>query len=140
MKERKKVPTGVKVISILYYVFAGLAVISAIMLFVGANMVNSILGQIPIIGIIGAFGSSLFIVAGIISLTAGILGFFIGRGLWNAGKWARTLVIIFSCIGVLMGIISLAKPSFIGIFSQLVVSGGIGGYLIFSKKVKKAFA
>jgi len=134
----KEIPTGVKVISVVYYVFAAIAVIASIFLFSGASTINSILGSIPIIGILGALGSGLFIFGAIVCLIFGTLSFFIGRGLWKAKKWARIIVIVFSVIGVLIGLASLAKISFGGIV-QLAISGTIGGYLIFSKKVKGAF-
>jgi len=133
----KEIPAGVKVISIVYYVAAAFLVLVAVMFFVGSGVISSLLGNIPIISILGALGSGLFIFGGIVCLVFGILGFFIGRGLWNTKKWARILVIVFSCIGVLIGIVSITT-GFVAIV-QLAISGFIGGYLIFSKKVKEAF-
>lgn len=133
----KEIPVGVKVISILYYVTAALAVLGAILLFVGSAFISSLFQNIPILSIIGAVGSGLFIFIGIVALIYGALDFFIGRGLWNTKSWARILVIIFSCIGVLMGLVSIASGFFAIV--QLAISGVIGGYLIFSKEVKKAF-
>jgi len=133
----KEIPTGVKVISIVYYVFAAIAVIASIFLFSGASTISSLFGSIPILSILGALGSGLFIFGAIMSLIFGTLSFFIGRGLWKIKKWARTLVIVFSCIGVLIGIFSISS-GFVAVV-QLAISGGIGGYLIFSKEVKKAF-
>jgi len=133
----KEIPTGVKVISVVYYIFAAIAVIASIFLFSGASTINSILGSIPIIGILGALGSGLFIFGAIMSLIFGTLSFFIGRGLWKAKRWARGLVIVFSIIGVLIGLVSIAS-GFVAVV-QLAISGFIGGYLIFSKKVKGAF-
>jgi len=132
----KEIPIGVKIISIVYYVAAGLALIMAIMLFTGAAYVNSILGSIPLINILGILGSGLFVFGGIASLLSGVLSFFIGRGLWKLKNWARIFVIIFACIGVLIGIFSLFSW---GAIVMLAVNGAIGGYLIFSKEVKEAF-
>ncbi len=133
----KEIPTGVKAISIVYYVFAALLVLSAIGLFVGSGIITSILDSIPILSIMGALGSGLLIFAGVTCLIFGVLEFFIGRGLWTAKNWARVLVIIFSCIGVLIGITSITSGFFAIV--GLAISGLIGGYLIFSKKVKAAF-
>ncbi len=134
----KEIPIGVKIISIVYQVAAAFLALVAVMLFVGSGSIVSYFDKIPILSIIGTVGAGLFIFAGVMCLIFGILNFFIGRGLWKTKNWARVLVIIFSCIGVIIGLTSLARLSFGGIV-QLVISGFIGGYLIFSKEVKKAF-
>ena len=135
--ESKNVPTGVKIISVLYYISAVLGIIFGLLFFVGAGAIGSIASQIPIIE---ALGSGLFIVGGIIMLVLGILGFFIGRGLWKGRNWARIVAIIFSVMGVLMAIFLMIQGSiFNGIFN-LIVSGFIGGYLLFSPSVKEAFS
>ena len=60
-----EVPTGVKIISVFYYIGAVFGIIFGILFMVGA-------------GLIGALGAGLFIFVGIILLALSILGFFIG--------------------------------------------------------------
>jgi hypothetical protein len=70
----------------------------------------------------------------------GVLAFFVARGLWKAKSWARVIAIIFSVLGVLMAIIAIVQGNISGNIFSLVVHGVIGGYLLFSKGVKQAFA
>lgn len=128
----KEIPTGVKVISIFYYIGAAFATIGGILFLVSTAFMSTLFTSI----IPTTLGSGLFIFAGIIILAFGILDFFIAKGLWNVKKWARILVIVLSCLVVLTGLTSIS--SIVSVIS-IVISGLIGGYLIFSKKVKAAF-
>ena len=133
----KTIPTGVKIISILYYIGAVFAAISGILFIIGASFISSLLNSIPLLS---ALGSSLFIVVGIVFILLGILQFFIARGLWKGRNWARVLVIIFSVIAILLGIYVIIQGSIMNGIINLVFSGIIGGYLLFSRKVKDAFS
>ena len=128
-----EVPTGVKVISVLYYIGAVVELLLAIALFVGAGTIAS---KIPLIG---ALGSGLFIVMGVVLIGLAVLSFFVGKGLWKAQKWARIVAIIFSVLGVLFAILGMVQGQVAGNIFSLVVSGAIGGYLLFSGSVKAAF-
>jgi len=132
--EGQTMPTGVKVISILYYIGAALELLFAILLFVGAGTIAS---KIPIIG---ALGAGLFVVLGVILIGLAVLSFFVGRGLWKGQKWSRIVAIIFAALGVLFGIIGMVQGQIVSNIVGLVISGAIGGYLLFSNEVKTAFA
>lgn len=134
----KVLPTGVKVIGVLEYIGAGLCVLAALIFFIGANFMEAYLGADT--AIYGALGSAVFIVLGVLMLGFAILSFFIARGLFKIQKWARIIVIVFSCLGVLFGFLSIFGESIgQGIFN-IIVNGLIGGYLLFSKEVQAAFA
>jgi uncharacterized membrane protein (DUF2068 family) len=116
-------------------------------------------------GIIGALipslaelGSALFIIAAVFLIAIGIVNFFIGRGLRRVKNWARIITIIFAILGVLIGIYSLISGFSSGTYSSMgafssgilkylvfgdvivvLIYGFIGGYLLFSNKVKEAF-
>lgn len=126
------VPTGVKVIAVLYYIVAGLSVLGAIAFFFGAGFLADL---IPILALFGG----ILIVVGIVILLFAVLDFFIGRGLWKAQKWARIVAIIFSILGIIGAIISLIQKDFTNIVT-LIVHGLIAYYLIFNASVKQAFA
>ncbi|MCX6747264.1 MAG: hypothetical protein NTU63_03990 [Candidatus Pacearchaeota archaeon] len=100
-------------------------------------MLSSIIDENPILGVLGA---GLFIILGILLVGLGILQIFIARGLWRAKKWARIVEIILMCLGMLSSIVSMIQGNIAGSVSSLVISGVIGGYLLFSKKVKETFA
>jgi RsiW-degrading membrane proteinase PrsW (M82 family) len=108
-----------------------------VLFLVGAGMVGSIADQIPLFK---AFGSGLFVIGGIIMIGLGVLFFFVGRGLWKAKSWARIVVLIFVGLGILMSVISMIQGGIINNIPGLVIPSVIGGYLLFSKSVKKAFA
>ena len=128
-----EVPTGVKVVSVLYYIGAALELLLAIALFIGAGTIAS---KIPIIG---ALGAGLFVVVGVVLIGLAALSFFVGRGLWKAQKWARIVAIIFSVLGVLFAVLGMVQGQVASSVVNLIISGAIGGYLLFSKDVKAAF-
>lgn len=132
----KEVPTGVKIIAVLNYIGAVFLLIAGIAFIFGAGAMASVLAVIPFLASIGA---SFFIVIAIIMIALAVLSFFIGRGLWKGQNWARIVSIVFAIIGVLSGLISLIQGSF-GSIVSLIIEGVIGGYLLFSKDVKEAFA
>jgi len=134
----KNVPTGVKVISILYYIGAVASVLFGILFIFGGGFFSSLTASIPTLAFLG---SAVFIVIGIFLLLLGILNFFIGRGLWKGRNWARILVIIFSILGILMALMSLIFSGAVANFIfSVIINGLIGGYLLFSPKVKNAFS
>jgi len=137
MGNGQSVPTGVKVIAVLYYIGAVLGVIFGLLFLVGAGLMGSIANQIPLLG---ALGGALFVVGGIILIGLGVLGFFVGRGLWKAKPWARIVAIIFAALGILMAVISMVQGNIASNIFNLVIQLVIGGYLLFSNSVKEAFA
>jgi len=148
MVGEKIMPTGVKVISVLYYIGAAFSFLFGLLLIVGGAFIGAILGET--LASLSALGSGLFIVLGIALLGVGVLDIFIGRGLWKGQNWTRIAAIVFAILGVFGGINSLISGltnfQTIGAFSifvafvQLAVSLLIGGYLAFAHEVKEAFA
>ena len=133
----KEIPVGVKIIAVLYYIAAVLSAIFGIFFLIGAGFIGALIPGF------GALGAGILIVVGIFLIGAAVLGFFIGRGLWRAQKWARIIVIIFSIIGAVMAIIQMITIGALVIASSiisLIIQAVIGGYLLFNGAVKKAFA
>ena len=133
----KNAPLGVKIISVLYYIGAGLFVIGAVALFFGVSFLSSFLSAF---GIDSSILTAFSIVAGVVLLAFAALSFFIGRGLWNGQNWARILAIIFAILGVLSGIGTAVSDLNLtsGIIS-ILVDGFIGWYLLFKGDVKEFF-
>ena len=134
--KKSEMPTLVKVISVLYYVFSGILLLGSLFALFGAGYITAVLSSIPIINILGAIGTGMLIFLGIVMLGFGVLEFFIGRGLWKGQSWARIFVIVLAILGVLGSLGGLATG--IGIIG-LLYNGAVGGYLLFSKEAKKAF-
>ena len=133
---QKEIPLGVKIIAVLNYIGGGVGILGGIFFIIAAFAFG--LSQIPFLGSLGTF---VFIAAGIIVMGMGVLSIFIGRGLWKGKNWARVVTIIFSIMGVLMVIIYIVMGG--GILTNIVTllySAVVGGYLLFSKKVKLAFS
>jgi hypothetical protein len=133
----KMVPTGVKIIAVLYYIGTVLEAIAGIGMLAGGGFMGAALSRN--FGGVGIVGGAFFIVAGIILLGFAVLSFFIGRGLWHGKNWARILAIIFGCLGVLSGLGSIAKGSG-GSYVSLIINLVIVLYLWLTKEVKMAFA
>ena len=130
------VPTGVKIISVLHYICAVILLLLGILSIIASAYVGSLLGAFT--AGLGFLGTGLFIILGIIMIGFAVLSFFIGRGLWKAQPWARIVAIILTILGVLSAILNITKGEW-GSIVSLVINGLIGGYLLFSQKVKDAF-
>ncbi|SRR3989344_4165453 len=130
----KKAPAGVKIISVLYYIGAVLSVLAGILIIVVSDYMASLVPEL------GTLGSGLFIFVGIILLIFGVLGFFIGKGLWNLKSWARIVAIIFAIFGIISAIYSILGEFAVRHIVSIVIHAVMGGYLFFSKDVKRAFA
>lgn len=141
----KQIPVGVKIISVLYYISAVFGILVGLLFLVGAGMMSSIADKIPLLGALFAVLFVLFVlstnlfIGGIILMGLGILGFFVGKGLWKARPWARIVAIIIAALGILMAIISMIPENILNNIFILVIELVIGGYLLFSSSVKEAF-
>ncbi len=138
MANNKSVPTGAKVISVLYYISAGLYALFGVFLLLGAGVIGAILNQL--IPLLGMLGMGFLAVIGIFLIGLGVLSFFIGRGLWKAQKWARILAIIFAILGILGNVLSLLSGITVSLIVMSAVNLFIAGYLLFSSSVREAFA
>lgn len=138
------IPTGVKVIAILFYIGAALSIISGLLSLFGASLFGSVFGNMSGLGMIGA--GFLFIMA-LFYIGIGILYIFIGRGLWMLKQWARITAIVLAVLGLLFAIIrlmvTLIANSIMGlilVLIEIILYSFIAGYLLFSNEVKKAFS
>ena len=132
----KVMPTGVKIISVLYYIGAVLCALFGLLFMAGAGLAGALLKSIPFLSVLGA---GFFVILGILFVGFGVLDFFVGRGLWKCKNWARIVAIIFSALGILNGLASLIHFSIFGL-AMLAVQVLIVWYLAFSPEGKAAFA
>ena len=133
----KEVPTGVKIVSILYYISMSLGILFAIFLFAGFAFLSTLM---PFLTTISAIGYILVIFCAIMVLAFSVFSFLIARGLWKLKNWARMVAIVFAGLGVLGALGSFASGFSFGIVIELLIQAAIGGYLLFSKEAKRAFA
>lgn len=136
MANKKEVPTGVKIISVLYYIGAAVCVLLGIALIAGGGLFGSMLDEV-----LGGFLGGIIIVVGIFAIALGVLNFFVAKGLWKGKNWARIVVIIFSILGAVSAINSLFRAgNMVGDLFSLAIDVVIGGYLLLNEEVKKVFA
>jgi len=133
---KKSVPTGVKVIAVLYYLGAVFEILLGLLFLVGAGIIGFASKEISLPEV---FGVGFFLIFGIIIFGFGILSFFIGKGLLKAKSWARIVVIAFAGIGIFTSVISMIQGDIISSIFILVIELVIGGYLLFNSDVKEAF-
>jgi hypothetical protein len=128
---KKKIPLGLKIISIFYYVSAVLLLVLAIVSLFKTSSLFSVLGD----GIGPIISLGFFVLA--------FLSFFIGRGIYKAQKWSRITAISLAILAILSAISLFIRgettTEYLNGIINLVVNGFIGGYLLFNKKVKKYF-
>lgn len=125
------VPALVKVIGVLYYIGAAVGFLLAVLAFVAGPQLAR---KIPILALFGA----LAVVIGVVFVGLGVLSIFVGRGLFKAQNWARIVAIVLGVLGVVGNLVPLFHGRW-GSIVSLLVSGGIAGYLLFSRDVKAAF-
>lgn len=139
--KKSNIPVGVKIISVFYYIVGILCALFGLMIILSANTIISYLvSTTPELATLNSGALvTVGVIFGILLIGIGILSFFIGKGLWKLRKWARIVVIVFSILGVISAIYNMIVGFQIGQIVRLLVDGIIGGYLLFSEEVKRAF-
>ncbi len=136
----KDTPTGVKIISFLIYIISALIVVFGLLAIISPITFSQIYGKLIGIGGMSVTGGFSYVI-GLFYIIIGIIGIFIGKGLWKGKKWSRTFAIIISAINFAFTLLSLVGGNLTLItIINLIVSGLITGYLLFSKEVKSIFA
>jgi len=126
----KAVPTGVKVISVVYYIGSGITFLLALVCILAGLIFASALKEIPIIG---SFGSILFVVFGLIFIGLGLLEMFISKALWHGKRWARIFVVIFTVLSLISGlitIINVASSQLLGKIIYGFITLGFNAWLL----------
>ena len=134
-----EIPILVKILAILNYVGAWFSISYSLLLLFTEGFLGLLLATIPFLNVFGLLGAIFFVLFGILMLGVGVLNIFIGRGLWEGKNWARILEIVFSCLGMLISLSYILRGQMIAGILLLLLSLVIGEYLLFNKKVKKAF-
>lgn len=131
------VPVLVKAIAILEFIFSVLMIFIGVIFITGASFASQLADSL---GNSTYVGAGVLVVLGIVFILLGIVGLFVGRGLWKGQGWARIFVLVFSFLGVFAGIGGLTNGAFaMGIF-YLVLYGLLIAYFMFNERVKRAFS
>ncbi len=129
------IPTGAKVVAILYYISAAISVLVGLLFLIGGSFIGAILGA-SMEGF-EALGAGIFVGIGIVAIAVAVLEFFIARGIWALKNWARIVAIIFGILGFLGALGTITTLN--GIIS-LIFNGVILYFLLIDKPTKAAFA
>ncbi len=132
MKE-KKLPLGVRIVSILNYISSFILLIWGIFLFASTIFIRK---EFPITTATAA--KWLFIIVAIIFVLTAVLQFFVARGLNRGRNWARYASMALAIIIIASSIEFLWLGQTVYIFSA-VLYFAILLYLMFSHEVKKFF-
>ncbi len=117
-------PTGVSIISVLYFIGAALILLFG---FLGTAVLKSVVG-----GSIVNVGAAVVWIVVIIIVAIQIL---IGWGLWTGKNWARITAIVFAALAILSGLSTIAKGGFV----TIVIQGLYVWYLGFNASAKAYF-
>lgn len=91
-----------------------------------------------IVGILSVvFGAIFFLVGGFVPVAVGIASIAMAYGLWKGKRWAWTITLILSAIGVISGIASIAIGNVGGIVSVIIY--GVIIYYLYRPNVKAFF-
>ena len=135
VKQAKKLPIGVQIISVLTYIVSILSALAGILFIIFGAYFSDL-----VIEALGDLGPGIIIFTGALMLCLGALGIFVGNGLWKRKIWARITAIILLGLTIIISVYNLAgKGSVVGNIIIILLSGVIGTYLIFSKEAKEAF-
>ncbi|HPD81685.1 MAG TPA: DUF2127 domain-containing protein [Candidatus Pacearchaeota archaeon] len=138
IKESRKIPVGVQIISVLYYIMTALLIVSGLFIILFSGIIVSTIISIDA-NLSSIITSQMIIWIGISFLILGGLIFFVGRGLWKLKLWAKITAILISGLMIIYYIYSLTlgfKPMQL---IQLLIYVAIAVYLIFDRKAKKSF-
>lgn len=140
----RDVPTGIRIISILYYFGAGIfalgflfLVVIGITLVANPSLISSI-KSLPPYMVESSLGIYVLLMGVLVGLI-GILLFCIAKELCKGKVWAKILIIIFCGIGLVTGFLSVSQGNSSG-FLNLVFSFVVGGYLLFYKGARSFFS
>lgn len=137
-KDLNKMPVGVQIISVYYYLLAAFYVIIGLFVILGANAIATLLVEASP-DLAAVLTGSLMTILGVVLIGFAVLCFFIGRGLWKLKAWAKIVTIILALIGII-GIVYTIISGF-GWFQiiRLAINGAIAWYLLFCKEAKGVF-
>ena len=135
-QQKNKLPLGIIIISIIYYLAAILYLGVAILAFIKPEIIK----EVPNFSNINpAILPNAFFSLGIIFILLSVFALVVATGLLKRWNFSRIALIIFCIFNIVGGILSLTEGNYlssINIAFNLIIAV----YLIFSKKVRTAFS
>jgi hypothetical protein len=133
---KNKLPLGIIIISIIYYLAAVLYLSVAILAFLKPDIIK----EVPNFNSINpAILPKAFFSLGIIFIFLSVFAIIVATGLLKRWNFSRIALIVFCIFNIAGGILSLTEGNYLSTIN-LVFNLIIAVYLIFSKKVRVAFS
>ena len=126
--EKSQANLVVKIIAILGYIAAVLGFIGGLIALFSGSFLGAIFPNM------GRLVGAMVIVGGVIAIILGVFGFIVAMNLWKFRNWARIVVIVFSALGFIQGLLSLP----LGLI-WIIIHGLIIYFLAFNKDVMALF-
>jgi hypothetical protein len=126
--DKKNAELTVKIIAVLGYIAAGLAILGGLMVLLFGRSLGIMYSRS------WALVSAYAVTMAILMVIAGVVGIFVSKALWSHKNWARIVIIIFSALGIISSLLRL--PS--GIIG-IVIYGVIIYFLAFDKTIVHLF-
>lgn len=102
-------PTGISILSVIYFIIAGFCILGALAAFTMGAAFGALFGDLG-----GAFGALIGGVIGFGLLVGAILFGVMGWGLWNRQKWAWWIALVLTVISALGAIGGMVQGDFFG--------------------------
>ncbi len=138
---KENLPMGVKVVSVLYYIWAILWIGFGLLVALGATIIiNYLISLFPQLETVN-YGTLVVvgIIVGLVLVALGILEFFVARGLWKLKPWARVTAILLSALAIINSVLALTTSFDAVQIVRLIVDGGIIAYLMLSKEARRLY-
>jgi hypothetical protein len=107
--EKRERPLGVTILAILEAIGGIIYIVGILLIGLFFEMITTFMPEtMPrMVGFFRGFLGMIVLVIAIILLILGLISFLLAYGLWTGKGWAWTLTLIFSIIGILLGLVSL---------------------------------
>ena len=148
----KNLPTGFKIIAVIFYIAAVLHIIAAIFMFIGGLVGQRVIESFGIDNLLRMFPNltpedvqnaisltPYLIASAILMFGLAILEIYIGRDIFNAKNWARYTALVFVALG-LIGVLSTLSAGFVlGSLIMFILYMIVGWYLWLSRNALRTF-
>ncbi|MDT7878163.1 MAG: hypothetical protein RQ862_06365 [Candidatus Caldarchaeales archaeon] len=117
-------PTGVTILAVLEIIGGIFSLLAAAAFFaLGALVGEAGMGMVEELPGIGFLAGALAALLGGVFIIAGLVAFLLAYGFWTGRGWAWILGIIFSIVGIVLGVVSLLgnSASIVGILINILI-------------------
>ncbi len=124
MMSTKTRPTGVTILAVLEIIGGIFSLLAAAAFFaLGALVGEAGMGMVEELPGIGFLAGALAALLGGVFIIAGLVAFLLAYGFWTGRGWAWILGIIFSIVGIVLGVVSLLgnSASIVGILINILI-------------------